>query len=350
MAPLKYTFLLLAFALQNIFWCVIAAPAPAESLDTHLLEKRGPRCTTLRLRKEWRDLTIAERQDYIRAVKCLMTTPSTSTRRGVKSRFDEFQACHIDLTDEVHQVGHFLVWHRQFLTLYAKAMREECGYLGPATYWDWSRDADSTARIRDSPVFDTVNGFGGDGTAGSNPGQPPGFPGAPGAGGCVTTGPFNTTRLSLGPGTAVGDHCLTRSISDQMKTSLTSANVRTISSQTTFELFRTMLENGGRGVTGMGIHGGGHMAVGGEMVNPYSSPGDPLFYLHHGNLDRIWWRWQAANLTSRLNAISGPTSPRPPSTQVTLDFLMPFTSIMQPLAVREVMDIETEPGCFQYAT
>lgn len=30
-----------------------------------------------------------------------------------------------------------------------------------------------------------------------------------------------------------------------------------------------------------GPHGGGHGAVGGVMLNPTSSPGDPVFFLHH---------------------------------------------------------------------
>ena len=130
-----------------------------------------------------RDLTVAERQDYIRAVKCLMTAPSTSTRRGVRSRFDEFQACHIDLTDEVHQV----VSDAPFLCLLfftdavscrdislpgivnsSPSTRRLCvrsavtkvqprkslcpgDVIGPSLiashrYWDWSRDADGTGR------------------------------------------------------------------------------------------------------------------------------------------------------------------------------------------------------------
>lgn len=39
-------------------------------------------------------------------------------------------------------------------------------------------------------------------------------------------------------------------------------------------------------------------------------PGDPLFFLHHTNLDRLWWEWQAINLTSRLYDIAGNNSPR----------------------------------------
>ena len=41
------------------------------------------------------------------------------------------------------------------------------------------------------------------------------------------------------------------------------------------------------------------------MLNPISSPGDPIFYLHHTWLDKVWWDWQARNLSTRLTDISG---------------------------------------------
>ncbi|EAU89028.1 hypothetical protein CC1G_09997 [Coprinopsis cinerea okayama7 len=391
MVKLSTTFLLLAVGIQSVLGAPTTSPAGANST----LQKRA-KCANVRVRKEWRDLTVDERIDYTRAVKCLMETPSTATREGVVSRFDEFQACHIDLTNQVHQVGHFLAWHRHFLTLYANAMRDECGYQGPATYWDWSRDADGPGLMADSPVFDPVTGFGGNGVpgtytpppntnpgfpgfpqpTGTNPGfpgwpapapaptttgAPPGggFPGFPGGGfpgfpeqGCVDTGPFSNITVNLGPGTAIGPHCLLRGINEGMKSSLTSANVDIVMQQTEFEVFRTVLENGGRGSAGMGIHGGGHGVVGGEMMDPFSSPADPLFYLHHGNLDRIWWKWQNADPENRMYAISGPTTQRPPFTQVTLDFVMPFTTLLKPgeeVTVRDVMETDGELGCFTYA-
>jgi tyrosinase len=41
-------------------------------------------------------------------------------------------------------------------------------------------------------------------------------------------------------------------------------------------------------------HGDVHVAVGGEMGTA-RSPADPVFWLHHANVDRIWARWQAKN-------------------------------------------------------
>jgi tyrosinase len=46
------------------------------------------------------------------------------------------------------------------------------------------------------------------------------------------------------------------------------------------------------------------------MLDPIASPGDPLFYLHHTWLDKIWWDWQALDLEKRLTDISGPNIPR----------------------------------------
>jgi len=39
------------------------------------------------------------------------------------------------------------------------------------------------------------------------------------------------------------------------------------------------------------VHAGVHNAVGGDMATA-ASPSDPLFWLHHANIDRLWVRWQ----------------------------------------------------------
>jgi tyrosinase len=40
------------------------------------------------------------------------------------------------------------------------------------------------------------------------------------------------------------------------------------------------------------IHGSVHVWVGGDMVDASVSPQDPLFFLHHANVDRYWHYWQ----------------------------------------------------------
>ena len=53
-----------------------------------------------------------------------------------------------------------------------------------------------------------------------------------------------------------------------------------------FDVFQSVLETG--------VHNSVHRAVGGTMNSP-SSPADPLFFLHHANIDRIWSEWQVKN-------------------------------------------------------
>ena len=46
-----------------------------------------------------------EREDYIKAVQCLQSLPpktSTSEVPGVRSRFDDFLAVHVQQTDSIH--------------------------------------------------------------------------------------------------------------------------------------------------------------------------------------------------------------------------------------------------------
>jgi tyrosinase len=44
-----------------------------------------------------------------------------------------------------------------------------------------------------------------------------------------------------------------------------------------------------------GIHNSGHVWVGGSMQGFATAPADPVFWMHHAEIDRIWAEWQAAN-------------------------------------------------------
>lgn len=46
----------------------------------------------------------------------------------------------------------------------------------------------------------------------------------------------------------------------------------------------------------------------------FVSPGDPAFFLHHGNIDRTWWLWQMQDPATRIDdwttAVNGPFTMR----------------------------------------
>jgi len=50
-----------------------------------------------------------------------------------------------------------------------------------------------------------------------------------------------------------------------------------------------------------GIHGSVHIWVGGTMSDASVSPADPVFWLHHANLDRLWWVWYNSSAGNHQN-------------------------------------------------
>ncbi|MCA9299294.1 MAG: tyrosinase family protein, partial [Phycisphaerales bacterium] len=49
---------------------------------------------------------------------------------------------------------------------------------------------------------------------------------------------------------------------------------------------------------GCEMHSRGHIFIGGDMFHSSGSPNDPMFFLHHANVDRMWAAWQQANLST----------------------------------------------------
>ncbi len=64
---------------------------------------------------------------------------------------------------------------------------------------------------------------------------------------------------------------------------------------------------------------------------------DPLFFLHHANLDRIWWNWQKGDLTNRLKDVSGFAFTTGDET-VSLDFKLDLGVMGTSRPIRDFMD------------
>ena len=110
------------------------------------------------------------------------------------------------------------------------------------------------------------------------------------------------------------------------------------------------------------------------MINPISSPGDPIFYLHHTWLDKVWWGWQALDLPARLTDISGrnvqdtvpafpgnstssPTAGQPwrisrrdgdPGNTTTLNHVLHMYGMTPNVTIADVMDIGGGYLCYEY--
>lgn len=348
---------LISFALLALFSAtVLAVPVPEDSSATAGYATTGKvSCKNPIKRKEWRQLTTTEKSSYIQAVKCLMKKPSIygsgTDIPGAVSRYDDFHGVHISQTMQIHFVGHFLPWHRYFVWTYEKALRNECGYKGAQPYWDWSIDADKGTGFHNSPIFDPVTGFGGDGTFVNSTG-PFVIPGHTG-GGCVTNGAFKDMEVHVGPQGSLTrtNRCLKRDFAaDIIYNFANTPKIKGVLAKKDFVTFARAVD-GETNWTNMGIHGPGHFGIGGEAGDMYSSPGEPLFYLHHANLDRVWWQWQSADFKNRLYQIGGPVK--------MMDYSGPNVTLSQPLdlgrlapatIVKETMSIWGPIGdlCYTY--
>lgn len=115
------------------------------------------------------------------------------------------------------------------------------------------------------------------------------------------------------------------------------------------------------GVEGVSVHSGGHLGIGGmlgDMANTWSSTGDPIFWVHHCAIDRLWDIWQRKDWESRRSDIGGPDTQwaypynyfgEKPYTNVTLDFAMNFGDIGGMVNIGEVMDVQDSPLCLEYS-
>jgi tyrosinase len=88
------------------------------------------------------------------------------------------------------------------------------------------------------------------------------------------------------------------------------------------------------------------MGIGGEMAWVDVSPNDPIFFLHHAQVDRVWWKWQQQNPSARNFDYSGNLFP--PVGSATLDDYMVFSGFAADLKVRDVMTTNTERLCYKY--
>jgi tyrosinase len=86
---------------------------------------------------------------------------------------------------------------------------------------------------------------------------------------------------------AGGPHLVNRNIG-ALATLPDAASVAAALANATFNPFASALE---------GVHNSGHVWVGGTMQSIRTAPADPVFWMHHAEIDRLWSVWQATHPT-----------------------------------------------------
>jgi tyrosinase len=147
----------------------------------------------------------------------------------------------------------FLAWHRQFLLQFERRLRKVDPNV-TLPYWDWIRDRKLPPALSKPALLSSW------------------------------------------------------SVAREWDASLlpTKADVDALKPRTTFASFQRTLEQ---------IHNNVHLAVGGldgeGTMAGANSPADPIFFLHHANVDRLWAEWQAKHPRAKPANLTETLLPRP---------------------------------------
>lgn len=193
------------------------------------------------VRKNQSALTRQEWADLIDAINKLhgVQAAAPAYRAFVKVHVQAMTMGSTGMSWRVHTMGpsmpgvNFLAWHRRLILRFEQRLQK----VHPAIalpYWDAVTDRQLPAALSDSALLKSWSV-----TRAWNPGELP-----------------------------------------------TAADLNALSGITTFTAFQSALEST--------VHNAVHRAVGGDMATA-ASPADPVFFLHHANVDRLWAAWQKAH-------------------------------------------------------
>lgn len=164
------------------------------------------------------------------------------------------------------------------MSVWEKALREECDYTGTLPYWNWSIDADSDVPIEDWAIYNGDHGFGGNGPFVAEQPVTASWPLMPGqtGGGCVKDGPFRNVTVNVGPGESLtyNPHCLRRGLNPTRIQYLKSSRVAPATIADTFVDFDAAVEGPQNATQDFYLtvfHSAGHHIQGGDSTDFISS-------------------------------------------------------------------------------
>ncbi len=252
-------------------------------------------------RKNAQTMPVAEFDNFLRACVLLKAKLVPGQTFSVYDQFVAIHGCIMGVrvpgSNQFVNMGHqniaFLPWHREYLRRFELALQAEVPGVG-IPYWPWPLTPEpstlfSNARIHriffSSSTAQALGGL----FAQNGPTNPP------------TWWPPNF-RWRVHPALQVGTAPILRrgSPDDTWPPTQASINALEASNQTPsginpYWVFWRTLESGAR------MHNQGHNITGGYMMNPVFSPNDPLFWLHHAFIDRVWSRWQVNRRAGQPN-------------------------------------------------
>ena len=230
-------------------------------------------------RKNAATLSNAERDAFLNAVLELKKTVLTGHTLNI---YDEFVAIHLGVTslrngpaafiDGAHGGPAFLPWHREYILRYEQALQNVDPNVS-LPYWNWGY---GSASETNTLFQDNFMGPAGSGGASSFD---------------VMSGYFALNPNAFNPnGWQIHASLRPSSLGSTLQRLSTlnpsglpdSTTLDNVLGQTIYSDFRPDLES---------PHGSVHVWVGRNMM-AMTSPNDPIFFMHHANVDRLWAIWQ----------------------------------------------------------
>mmetsp|Transcript_10651 Transcript_10651/g.25408 ORF Transcript_10651/g.25408 Transcript_10651/m.25408 type:complete len:531 (+) Transcript_10651:501-2093(+) len=219
-------------------------------------------------RRDWRDLDCDQQNKFLQTIVDMK-------REGY---YDEFVVLHETVADVTHGTPLFLPWHRWFIYQFEKALQDQAGECIYLPYWSSERDdSQEDAAVFHPETFGTYRGTYGDS--------------------CVSDGIADTDSGPFRRSIGIRDDpvgCLTRDFGFPSFSFATEGEILAL--LTNYDRFENTANFGGSNGFASDLENGGahqlvHGIIGGHMQTNWS-PADPLFWLLHTNVDRIWAMWQ----------------------------------------------------------
>jgi tyrosinase len=209
------------------------------------------------IRKNYTEMTAAEKTAYVDALNAIYNSeePGLDVVWAIAQDHGDYinftEIIHTPQTEEENQ---FLPWHRMVLWEMEDAIKRQNEKL-TIPYWDWRANRDTNDALFQSflPVSALPNWY--------------------------NEGPLQRT---LGQYYVLPD----------------SAEVESIQALSNF--WDAPPDGYTNAVELLAMHVGPHVWIGGTMSD-FTSPLDPIFYLHHGMVDKMWQIWEEAHGTSSFS-------------------------------------------------
>lgn len=237
------------------------------------------------VRRNVLSLDAGERSNLLAGLKKLQSINRYNYFIRVHARATEWKSLNGTTLNAAHMGPAFLPWHRKFILDFENALRKNMN--NPEfglPYYDWTDGLGAASPVWGNDLM--------------------------GGAGSPVTGPFAPASWQTVDSHIKPTAGLNRFLGGEASLP-TRADVHRLMYRREYdavpysEFSETGMRNELEGFQPFGLHNAVHVWIGGQMSNVPVAPNDPVFFLHHCNVDRVWTQWQLVNPSASYVPTSG---------------------------------------------